>query len=521
MSVRRFAAGLLGLALVLISTVGVVAQAPLGTATRPVDDPLFEVSSVVPETWQDFGNGTYTRGQPPQDVALIAIQSADAAADEVLQSLLPQLALTEIPDVTGEFSSDTFDWTLYAFEVTVGSIELRLELALAEFDGRTYLIILQSTPDEFDALREAVFVPALQATAPLEPQPTPDPSTFDYQIEEVTFPGGAEDVQLAGTLTLPPGPGPHPVVVTMSGSGPSDRDESLKPVTTLKPFALIADALTSAGVGVLRYDDRGVGESTGDYNSATVEELALDAVAAIDYLETRLDVDADRIGLLGHSEGGMYAAIIGASDPRVAFILGMAPAVVDGVDLLVAQNAALQEAAGASAQEVDAARAFATTALPAARDGDDETLEQAARDYFGGVWERLGPDAQAVAGDRDEFVQRQLELQLPVFRSEWFRSFLAYDAEQDWARVTVPVLGLFGARDAQVVSEQNEPALRAALKAAGNEDFETIVFPAANHLFQAAQTGAFGEYSSLAPEFTDGFLDTIVDWVTVHAGVSQ
>jgi len=505
------------LAAVAVST---AAQVQPTSGMRPVEDPLFELVTVVPETWQDFGNGTYTRGEPPADLALIAVQSAAASSDRLLEAILPQLALSEVPDATGAFSSETFAWTLYAFDVSPGTIDLRVELALAEKDGRTYLVLLQSTQEEFTALREQVFVPALEATAPLEPEPTPHPSTFDYLIEEVTFPGGSPGVELAGTLTLPRGPGPHPVVVLMSGSGAQDRDESLKPVAALKPFALIADALTSAGVGVLRYDDRGVGASSGDYEAATVQDLASDGRAAIDYLESRADIDPARIGLLGHSEGGMYAAMLGASDPRIAFIVGMAPAVVDGVELLIAQNEAILRAAGEAEDEIAAARAFAEAVMPAARDGDVEAVERAGREYFGGLWDRLDPDQQALAGPRAEFIERRAG-QLAIYATDWFRSLLAYDAEQDWARVTVPVLGLFGARDVQVVREQNEPALREALESAGNDDFEIVVLPDANHLFQSAETGAFDEYGTLEPEFTADFLPTLVDWVTAHAGVAE
>ena len=276
----------------LFGATGAVAQ---DIERRPVEDPLFGVSSVVPADWQDLGGGVYSRGTPPEDLALIAIQAAPASIEQLWVSLLPQFALTEAPDATGKYSSELSDWTLYRFDVHLGAVILAVELALAEDAGTSQLILLQSDPAEFDVLREEVLLPAIDAFAPLEPTPTPDPSTFDYHIEEVAFPGGSEGVVLAGTLTLPDGPGRHPVVVTMSGSGPQDRDESMRPITTLKPFAILADALTSAGVGVLRYDDRGVGGSSGDYESATIAQLAEDARAAIDYLETREDVDADRI----------------------------------------------------------------------------------------------------------------------------------------------------------------------------------------------------------------------------------
>jgi hypothetical protein len=510
----------LGLALTALAP-AVSAQVAAASAGRPVEDQQFSVSTVVPEAWTDYGGGIYTRGTPPDDPALIAIQSAATTPDQLWQRLLPQLALSEVPESTGEFTGDALTWDLYHVDISLPGIEVAVELGLAEQDGTTYIVMLQSAPEEFDALRESVLLPALEATAPLAPEPTPDPSTFDYSIEEVAFPGGSEGVELAGTLTLPSGPGPHPVVVTMSGSGPQDRDESLKPITALKPFAVLADALTNAGVGVLRYDDRGVGGSTGDYNAATVQELASDARAAIDYLETRDEVDPERIGLFGHSEGGLYAAMLGASDARVAWIGMMAPAAVDGVSLIVAQNEALQRAEGESEEVVEAVTDYTAEVMPLARDGDVAAVEALAIEFYGSLWDSLGEREQAVLGERDAFAAETAARDVELYTSGWFRSVLAYDPRPDWSRVTVPVLAVFGGKDVQVIAERNATALAAALEAAGNDRFEIVTIADANHLFQEADSGAFSEYVRLKPEFVDGFVELVVDWTADVAGVAE
>ena len=282
----------------------------------------------------------------------------------------------------------------------------------------------------------------------------------------------------------------------------------------MKPFAILADALTSAGVGVLRYDDRGVGGSTGDYESATIAELAEDARAAIDYLETRDDIDPARIGLFGHSEGGLYSAILGASDPRVAWIGMMAPAVIDGVTLIVEQNQALLRSSGADDATVEKYAAYTAEAAPLARDGEFEALEAVIRDFHGRAWDELAPEDQVIAGDREAFIQRQVDAELLVYTSDWFRSLLAYDPASDWQQVSVPVLAIFGGKDAQVLADSNAAALRTALEAGGNEDVEIITIPDANHLFQKADTGSVGEYGKLEPVFVDGFIDAVVDWTT-------
>jgi pimeloyl-ACP methyl ester carboxylesterase len=488
---------------------------------RPVEDPLFGVSSVIPDDWQELGGGTYARGTPPEDRAVIVIQSAPATEEQLWQALLPQFALSEVPEAGDTYLTDRYEWTLYSFGVELGDIVISAEVALAEEDGNMRLVLLQADPSEFEVLREEVLLPALDAFAPLSPQPTPDPSTFDYQIEDVAFPGGADGVTLAGTLTLPSGPGPHPVVITMSGSGPNDRDESLAPITLLKPFAEIADALTSAGVGVLRYDDRGVGESTGEHEGATIDDFTQDARAAIDYLETRDDIDPERIGLFGYSEGGLYAAKLGASDLRVAFIGMMAPAAVDGIELIVAQNGALLRAAGASEEFAAAAQALAAEVMPVALAGDAARVESMVQEFYADVWDSLDEGDRAIAGERQGFIERTAAREVEIYTSDWFRSLLGYDPSDDWARVQVPVLAVFAEKDAQVLAEQNASGLQAALESAGNEDFEITTIADANHLFQRSETGAFAEYGQLEPEFIEGFLDTVIEWITVRAGVAD
>lgn len=502
------------------------AQQPSPTAApttppgmRAVEDPLYGVRSVVPETWTALGGGIHARGTPPQDPVLIAIQSAPVPLARLWPALLPQLALADIPEPVDRRSTAHLDWTLYRIEVATGAGLLTVHLALAERDGASYLVLLQSKASESETLYGSVFLPAVDAFATLAPEPTPDPASLPYLAEEVTFPGGSPGVTLAGTLTRPRQPAPVAAVVLMSGSGPQDRDESLAPVTALKPFALIADALSRAGIAVLRYDDRGVGGSTGDHDTATLSDLTEDARSALAFLAGHPGIDPAHIGLLGHSEGGIYAAALAADDPRVAFVVGLAPPATDGVSLLVAQYESVARAEGASDEEVEASRLFAEEAFPAASEGDLARVEAAIRDAAAAAWDRQDEETRALLGEREAYVRAQVSAQLPYITSAWFRSLLAADPGDDWRRVRVPVLGLFGGLDVQVVAAQNEPALVEALEAADNIDYRTIVLPDANHLFQAAVTGAPSEYGSLEPAFTPDLLPQLVDWVVEHAGL--
>jgi pimeloyl-ACP methyl ester carboxylesterase len=486
-----------------------------------VEDTLNGLVTLVPEGWEPIGSGVHARSGASDDPALIAAQSAPQPVSDLWPSLLPQFGLEEIPAVTAERTTPTFDWQIHEFEVIVGGTPVGIALATAELDGSSYLVLLQSSPDELAVLREAVFLPAVDALELLAPEPTPDPATLGYAVEEVTFPGGSEGVELAGTLTLPTGDGPHPVVVLMSGSGPQDRDESLRPAASIKPFALIADALTSAGVGVLRYDDRGVGGSTGDYGSATVADLTEDVRAALDYLATRGDVDQARLGLLGHSEGGIYAATLGADDPRVAFVVGMAAPAVEGIQLLVDQAEMIGRTSGTSEEVLATTTPLYAEAYRAALAGDAAATEEHLREAGGAYWDAQSEDVRVVLGEREAFIDRQVGAQLPTLMSEWFRSVLGSDPAADWSRVTVPVLALFGALDVQVPPAPNEDALREALEQARNDDVTVVTFPDANHLFQAAETGGLEEYGRLPDTFSADVLPTLVDWVVQRAGISE
>ena len=151
--------------------------------------------------------------------------------------------------------------------------------------------------------------------------------------EQVEFING--EVTLAGTLTLPADDGLHPAVILISGSGPQDRDGAMPPIPAYTPFAAIADRLAQQGIAVLRYDDRGVGESSGEYIQADEEDFVEDAEAALEYLTSRKDIDSSRIGLIGHSEGGMIAAIVAGKRPGVGFVVSLAGPAVKGHELLL------------------------------------------------------------------------------------------------------------------------------------------------------------------------------------------
>jgi hypothetical protein len=337
----------------------------------------------------------------------------------------------------------------------------------------------------------------IQTAGPKRPQ-TPRPP-FPYRTEEVTV-DSAPGVKLAGTLSLPQGKGPFPAVVMITGSGAQDRDET---ILGHKPFAVIADRLTRDGIAVLRMDDRGFAKSTGDFASATDDDFAVDTAADVAYLRTRHDIDPAKIGLIGHSEGGIIAPKVAASDPKIAFIVLMAGPGVRLVDVLKLQRDKLAPAMGQTPEEIRTTKALFDHALDAMRGSKDEAEAHARAlkviKAEGGAVVRSDAQAEALA------------LQLS---SGWMRDLMDYDPGPTLAKVRCPILALNGSKDGQVPPEQNLPAIRAATR--GNPDVTIVELPNLNHLFQTAKTGAVGEYADIEETVAPIALDEMSVWIRKH-----
>ncbi len=317
---------------------------------------------------------------------------------------------------------------------------------------------------------------------------------YPYREEEVSYENKVQNVTLAATLTLPQGKGPFPGVLLITGSGPQDRNESL---LGHKPFLVLSDYLTRKEIAVLRADDRGTGKSTGNFATATTADFATDAEAGIAYLKTRSEIDPHRIGLIGHSEGGIIAPMVAARNPDVAFIVMMAGSGVPGDQILPAQLQAIEEAGGKSHEEAakDAAHEREVLTL-VETEKDEAVLEKELREKISG-----------------EEPEPQIGAQIKTLTSPWFRYFLTYDPATALRKVTCPVLAINGEKDTQVPPKQNLPAIRTALEQAGNKHFEADELPGLNHLFQTAKTGSPAEYAQIEETISPVALDRMASWI--------
>jgi len=346
------------------------------------------------------------------------------------------------------------------------------------------------------------------ATPPqvLRPQ-TPKPP-FPYEEQEVSF-DSAPGVKLAGTLTIPNGDGPFGAVVLVSGSGPQDRNETL---FGHQPFRVLADHLARHQIAVLRYDDRGVAKSTGNFGSATSQDFATDAVAAVQFLRNSDATDPSQIVVIGHSEGGLIAPLVATKDPDLAGIVLLAGPGVDGLAITVLQTSLLLDEMGVEPEakaKILAARQAVMERLLA--DGSEaiklESLKPLVQDWI------LAEGGEATA--------ESIQARIAELNSPWMRFFLTHDPAPVLAQVKCPVLALNGALDTQVDAQQNLPAIVAALEAGHNQDYTVVKLPRLNHLFQTANTGRIAEYGRLQETMSPRMLNVLTTWLSQRMAVKR
>lgn len=334
-----------------------------------------------------------------------------------------------------------------------------------------------------------------------------------YREEEITF--HSADATIAGTLTIPAGDGPFPAVVLLSGSGPQDRDSSVFGFPLFRP---IAERLAQAGIAVLRCDDRGVGGSSGSVTDATTATFADDALAAIDFLRARPDIRRTSVGLFGHSEGAVTAALAASRSPAVAFIVWMAGTARPGAEVLAGQAATLARLTGASEEEVATIAAAHRRLLEAVRRGaPDDEVKEAVRTLARAQFDALPEAQRKMIGDVDAVLTGMVDRHAQALRSPWMRFFIDFDPAQALARVACPVLAVFGGRDLQVPPAAHRAPLEAALARGGNSRLTVRVYPEANHLFQKAGTGSPAEYATLDKAFVPSLLDDVAAWVAAQS----
>lgn len=338
---------------------------------------------------------------------------------------------------------------------------------------------------------------------PNRPQEPKEP--FPYRSEEVKFINPETGDTLVGTLTLPNEQGKFSAVILVSGSGPQDRNEEL---LGHKPFLVLADYLTRKGIAVLRYDDRGIGESTGDFKSATSEDFADDALSAVKFLKSRNDIS--KIGIAGHSEGGLIAPMAAVKSDDVDFIVLLAGPGIRGDSILILQTELIMKANGDNEEIIERdLTVYRNIYNELISEKSDEQLNQELRTILTEAFDFLSEKEKNDVGSEEMFIEGQLKTLL----SPWFRYFVKYDPYPTLKEVKCPLLAINGEKDLQVPPKENLSAIENALKEGGNENYKIIEMPGLNHLFQTSKTGALIEYENIEETFSEDAMKLISDWI--------
>jgi len=396
-----------------------------------------------------------------------------------------------------------YDIPVANFTRTGNNISFAIPAASARFEG-----MLNENSTSFSGTWNRTGQPATQLTfsrdkdtaaAPQFKRPQNPTGTLPYLEEEVQIKNANQpDVVLAGTLTLPKGKGPFPAAILISGSGASDRNESFM---GHKPFLVLADHLTRNGIAVLRYDDRGTAQSTGNYSTANSEDFSHDANAAFRYLTQRPEINTQAIGFIGHSEGGLIAPISLQTNKSAAFMVMLAGPGTNTRQLVISQARLTASAAGASEAEMgpmlEASKRVMTAVaetpnLKQLKNKLDTVLDDATLTAL-----RIGPAHKAAAKAQ--------------FTSPWYRYFISYDPANYLPRISVPILAIGGSLDIQVPSAENLAGIKKLTTQ--NKDVTIHEFQGLNHLFQTAKTGTLGEYRDIEETFAPQALEMVSSWI--------
>lgn len=399
---------------------------------------------------------------------------------------------------------NSFGNSAYKTIITNDTINIDIPLIGAKFDGvikneklvGTFHQAGQDLPLEMERH-------AGEIAPPKRPQ-TPS-APYPYSEKEVVIKTSNEKVKLAGTLTIPEGKGPFPAVVLVSGSGPQDRNEELM---GHKPFLVLADYLSRNGIAVLRYDDRGVAKSTGDFAQATSFDFADDAQAVWSFLQKQKKIDKTKVGIIGHSEGGLIAPIVASKNKEVGFIILLAGPSVPGGVIIPDQQELIMSVSETDKKEIE----------------EQVRMSQLIVDYIV-QYESSKNMQQELATKIEEWV-KEFSLTVPKnlslktfakqtaysYTTNWMKTFIVTSPADYIKDVEAPILALFGEKDLQVSVRANLEPMQQLLHS--HKDSKAHVFPSLNHLFQTTETGSPSEYLLIEETMAPQVLEYIQKWIT-------
>lgn len=347
-------------------------------------------------------------------------------------------------------------------------------------------------------------------------RPQTPKAPFSYNSDDVLFYNENKSIEYGATITTPRDDKQHPALILISGSGPQNRDEEL---FQHKPFAVVADHLAKNGYVVLRIDDRGVGKTTGDRSKATSEDFADDVMAAIEYLKKRKEVDKKKIGLYGHSEGGLIAQLVAARSKDIDFIVLMAAPGVQVIQTMAEQNAALMKTMRLSEEKANQYAELYTSIMKGlitatSRDAADKNVNKVLNDWIAKTDKTT---VQATTGITDEESKEKFAYEfIKLYDNKWMMYFMQYDPKPVLEKLDCKVLALNGDKDIQVISRSNLEGITKALANSKSKVHEVREIEGVNHLFQECKTCTAQEYGQLEQTIKPEVLEIVTTWLNEH-----
>lgn len=330
-----------------------------------------------------------------------------------------------------------------------------------------------------------------------------------FKSEEVNYWNIADSIHIFGTLTMPENGSKFPAVILITGSGTQDRDET---ILGHKPFKIIAEYLSNNGIAVLRVDDRGAGKTTLGRNpkAITSENFAEDVKSGIDYLKTRSEINHKKIGLIGHSEGGMIAPMVAAQSKDVSFIVSLAGTGVSGEVILQKQlTMPIESIPNFSTTFKQKYALYMANVLSAYKQAETQTDAVISLDKITKNWK------ESLSSEEAKYASNLANVYytLKNMAIDWGRFFIKFDPKTAISKVKCPILALNGSKDHQVFPEENLAGIEKGLKIAKNKHYKIIKLEGLNHLFQHAETGLPQEYAKIKEDFAPEALKIMSDWL--------
>lgn len=325
-----------------------------------------------------------------------------------------------------------------------------------------------------------------------------------YEEIEVSYKNKKAKLTLNGTLTIPEGEGPFPAVILASGTGQQDRNEEM---VKHQPFHVIAHHLSKNGIIVLRFDDRYFGVSSSKFHNSSMEDYASDVSAGIDFLVKNKKVDKNKVGVVGHSEGGLHAPIAATMNKKIKFIVSLAGVGVDGIDLLIRQRQIVMGQEGFKRDSILIKDSLMMTKvfnqIKSPEGMDEAKCLEIVEEYLDGMSEsEIEAFAESIP---------TIKKALPrMYSFPSIQSFLLYEPEKYWSQIDLPLLALNGSKDVQVEADQNISGFK---KLNNNPKSEFVVFDGLNHLFQKCDICTISEYAAIETTIEPEVLDKVLSWI--------